>query len=93
MFTPNLYKEVEPVIEKNNVVKIRQDIAKHIGAKVKLESNRKHNKSTINEGIIANVYPSIFTIEVNDGDNSPIRTVSYSYTDIFTNSVEITLCS
>ena len=81
------------MIGKNNVCKIREDIAKYVGHKVKLESNRKHNKSIINEGIIANVYPSIFTIEIKDGENLPARTVSYSYTDIFTKSVEITLCS
>lgn len=78
------------MIEKKDLFQIRQHITKYIGTKVKLESNKRHNKSVINEGIIANVYPSIFTIELHEGKN-PLRTVSYSYTDILTNSVELTL--
>ena len=70
---------------------VKRDIEKFLGSKVKLESNKGKNKSVINEGIIANVYPSIFTILLNEGPD-PSRKMSFSYTDVLTNTVEITLC-
>ena len=78
------------MIEKKDLFQLRQDISKCIGSRVKLETNKRHNKSTVNEGVIANVYPSIFTVEMEEG-NSSGRTLSFSYTDILTNAVEITI--
>jgi len=69
---------------------IKKYITQSVGSKVRLESNKRHNKSIVNEGVIANAYPSIFTIELNESRSNSTRTVSYSYTDILTNSVELT---
>jgi len=77
------------MIEKKDLFQLRTDIQKCIGSRVKLETNKRHNKSTISEGIIANVYHSIFTIDM--GAKNANRTLSFSYTDILTNSVEITI--
>ena len=76
------------VIERN-LTQIRQYITEQVGKEVRLESNKRHNKSTVNEGIIADVYPSIFTIELNAGKASGVKMASYSYTDLLTNSVEL----
>ena len=78
------------MIEKKDLFQLREDISRSIGARVKLESNKKHNKSTVNEGVIANVYPSIFTVET-EGSAPINRTLSFSYTDVLTNAVEITI--
>ncbi|MCL1936274.1 MAG: Veg family protein [Defluviitaleaceae bacterium] len=78
-------------MEKKELLQIKQYISNQVGNRVRLESKKRHNKSVINEGVIANVYPSIFTIQLNEGKNINNRTVSYSYTDILTNAVELTL--
>jgi len=78
-------------MEKKDLSQIRKFITQQVGNRVRMESNKRHNKSVINEGVIANVYPSIFTIQLNEGKATNNRTVSYSYTDILTNSVELTL--
>ncbi|MCL2611395.1 MAG: Veg family protein [Defluviitaleaceae bacterium] len=78
------------VIERN-LTQIRQYISEQVGKEVRLESNKRHNKSIVNEGIIASVYPSIFTIELNRGKETGLKTASYSYTDLLTNSVELTV--
>ena len=78
------------MIEKRDLFQLREDISKCIGSRVKLESNKRHNKSTVNEGIIANVYPSIFTVEMQEGAQA-VRTLSFSYTDILTNAIEVTI--
>ena len=74
-----------------DVSQIKHDISHCIGSKVKLESGRGKQKPIVTEGIIKSVYPSIFTILLYEGLH-PKRTVSYSYTDVLTKAVEITLC-
>ena len=79
------------MFDKNDVFHVRNDIQKIIGSKVKLETNKGRHKAVISRGIVANVYPSIFTVLLNEGPG-PSRKLSFSYTDVLTNAVEITLC-
>ena len=79
------------MFERSDVMHVRKDIQKFIGSKVQLETNKGRHKSIVNRGIITNVYPSIFTIQLDEGPD-PTRKLSFSYTDVLTNSVEITLC-
>lgn len=79
------------MIEKKDLHQVRRHITSCIGFKVRLETAKRHNKSVVKEGILSNTYPSIFTIELDEGSDMP-RTVSCSYTDILTNSVELTIC-
>jgi len=83
--------EVTDLFERSDVMHVRNDIQKIIGSKVRLETNKGRHKSVVNSGIVTNVYPSIFTIELSEGTN-PSRKMSFSYTDVLTNTVEITLC-
>jgi uncharacterized protein Veg len=78
---------------RNDVTQVRKNISQHIGSKVVLETNKGRQKSMVTSGTIENAYPSIFTILLDGGGTSPGRTVSYSYTDILTKSVEITVFS
>ena len=77
--------------DRNDVFHVRSDIQRIIGSKVRLETNKGRHKSVIDRGVIANVYPSIFTVQLSDGPD-PSRKLSFSYTDVLTNAVEITLC-
>lgn len=77
---------------RNDVAALRNNISQHVGSKVMLETNKGRQKSVVSSGTIENVYPSIFTVML-DGDEGASRTVSYSYTDVLTKSVEITVFS
>jgi len=77
--------------DRSDVFHVRHDIQKIIGSTVKLETNKGRQKSVINRGTITNVYPSIFTVQLNEGPDTS-RKISFSYTDVLTNTVEITLC-
>jgi len=70
---------------------LKRSLTDRIGTKVRLCSARGKQKPLVAEGVIDNVYPSIFTIMLYEGIK-PTRKVSYSYTDVLTKSVEITLC-
>ena len=77
--------------DRNDVFHVRSDIQRIIGSKVRLETNKGRHKSVVDRGVISNVYPSIFTVQLSDGPD-PSRKLSFSYTDVLTNAVEITLC-
>ena len=79
------------MFDRLDVFHVRNDIQRIIGSTVRLETNKGRHKSVINKGIVSNVYPSIFTIQLSD-DPDTSRKLSFSYTDVLTNTVEITLC-
>ena len=53
------------------------------------------HRYNVSEGIISETYPSIFTIKVEDEESKNPRDkfVSYSYTDVLTKDVQLTICS
>ena len=65
---------------------IKKDIETHIGEKVTLKANGGRRKVYVNEGVLESVYPSIFVIRL---DNDTQRTVTYSYSDVLTKTVQI----
>lgn len=77
--------------DKNTLVEIKKVIDRHIGERVRLKTNGGRKKTIVKEGIIEETYPSIFIVKV-DMDNS-VRRISYSYSDILTETVELSLCS
>ena len=79
------------LFERSDVQHVRKDIQSIIGSKVQLETNKGRHKAVVSRGIVTNVYPSIFTIQLSEGPD-PSRRISFSYTDVLTNTVEITLC-
>ena len=79
------------MFERSDVLHVRSDIQKIIGSKVRLETNKGRHKSVVNRGVVSNVYPSIFTVQLSEGPDTT-RKLSFSYTDVLTNTVEITLC-
>ena len=79
------------MFDRNDVSHVRNDIQKIIGSTVRLETNKGRHKAVVSKGIVSNVYPSIFTIQLSES-RDPTRKMSFSYTDVLTNTVEITVC-
>jgi uncharacterized protein Veg len=74
-------------LEKHNVLaNIKHDIESHVGERVTLKANGGRRKVLVNNGIIEKTYPSIFVIRL---DNDNTRTVTYSYSDVLTKTVQI----
>jgi len=83
--------EVTRLFDRTDVFHVRSDIQKIVGSKVRLETNKGRHKSVVSSGIVSHAYPSIFTVQLNESSGTS-RKLSFSYTDVLTNSVEITLC-
>jgi len=70
---------------------IKRDLESHIGAKIRLKANKGRRKVLEREGVLERTYPNIFIVKLEEQDSE--RRVSYSYTDLLTESVELVLCS
>lgn len=84
------------MIEKSDLSKIKTNLEGSVGQKVRLTAKKGRKKATIRMGVIESIHPSIFTVKLDTvspfSETISTRRVSYSYTDVLTNSVELVLC-
>lgn len=80
-------------MQQADIDKVRASVHQQCGSKVMIQMDRGRNKIDVQEGVIQNAYPSVFTILVNDknADNPP-QLLSFSYTDIITRDIRMKLC-
>ena len=84
-------RKVVYLLEIKTVAMIRKDLEGCIGKKVILRANKGRKKTIVKEGVLESAYPSLFVVRVSN-DYDSIRRVSYTYSDVLTSTVEITLC-
>ena len=75
-------------MEEKSVDDIRQEVQKNIGKEVILKADMGRKIIKTRTGVIVDAFPSVFTVRVNN-DFDVERTVSYSYSDILTSTVEL----
>lgn len=81
-----------PLDGKNQLQEIRKNIEGYIGQKIVLKANKGRKKTSVREGILENTYPNIFIVRIDGKFDDSVRRVSYSYSDILTETVEISIC-
>ena len=81
------------MIEKNDLLMVKAGLEKHVGKKVRLTSKKGRKRAMIRRGTIENLYPSIFTVRLDNlpEDDAEQRCVSFSYADVLTKNVEIAI--
>lgn len=67
---------------KNSLEQAKQHVRTLVGKNIMFKVNKGRNKYAVYSGKINNVYPSIFTIEAANEDET--KTMSYSYNDVLT---------
>jgi len=67
---------------------IKKEIDSHVGEKVMLKANGGRKKVMVREGVLEKTYPNIFVVRI-EGKSKDVRTISYSYSDILTETVEL----
>jgi uncharacterized protein Veg len=77
---------------KNTLNNIKKDIEKYLGKKVVLKANKGRKKIVVKEGVVENIYPSVFVVKLDDRYNNTTR-ISYSYSDVLTSTVKLELFS
>lgn len=80
------------LVRQSDIIKVRKEVTSQLGRRVKVKTNKGRNQVDITEGIIKEVYSSIFVIEVEqEFEENPIM-ISYTYTDVLIRDVCMTLC-
>ncbi|GGG24533.1 biofilm formation stimulator Veg [Paenibacillus abyssi] len=77
---------------KNALLEIKRSLEAHVGAKISLRANGGRRKTIERTGVLEEIYPSVFIVKL-DQDQHAFKRVSYSYADILTESVEVTVCN
>lgn len=72
---------------------VRRAVGSHLGSRVKIRANKGRHKIDITEGVISEIYPCIFLVKVHDEAEDTFRMISFSYTDVITKDVKLTLCN
>ncbi|MCM3240963.1 Veg family protein [Heyndrickxia oleronia] len=68
---------------------IKRSLDSNLGKRLMLKANGGRRKTIERSGILAETYPSVFVIELDQEENSFER-VSYSYADVLTETVQLT---
>jgi uncharacterized protein Veg len=68
---------------------IKRDLEPFVGNKIKLKANRGRKKIIEKVGILESTYPNIFVIRLDEKQVE--RRVSFSYADILTDTVQLTV--
>ena len=77
------------MIYKNNIINLKEDIAQCVGKKIMVKGSLGRSKTYEEEAIIEKTYPSLFTVKY-DGKMKNLPS-SYSYTDVLTRTVEVSI--
>ncbi|WP_078543210.1 biofilm formation stimulator Veg [Litchfieldia alkalitelluris] len=68
---------------------IKKNLDFNLGKRLTLKANGGRRKTIERSGVLAETYPSVFVIELDQDENSFER-VSYSYADVLTETVQLT---
>lgn len=71
-----------------SILTIKEELENKVGSRIKLVAQTGRKKQTERHGVLSETYPSVFIVSL-DQDQNAFERVSYSYTDILTNAVEV----
>lgn len=78
-----------PAPKANSLEEIKQRLEANVGKKIKLRANRGRRKVIEAEGVLEKTYPKLFVIKLDK--HSAIKRMSYTYADVLTETVELTI--
>lgn len=79
-------------MEREDFDRVRESVRQQCGSRVVIQLDKGRNKIDIQQGVIQEAYPSVFTILVDEQESSPSQLLSFSYTDIITKEIRMKLC-
>ena len=83
-------KGVHLVSRNVTIENIKSGIGRHVGKSVIIMANKGRKKIVTKRGVIEGIYPSVFMVSF-QGEGDITTRVTYSYTDVLTENVQIKL--
>ncbi len=81
------------MIERGDIERVKTLLTENIGKRIKLTAKKGRKRVIVRQGVISATYPSIFIVVLDSisefADTG--RTISFSYADLLTKSIEITV--
>lgn len=81
------------MIERGDIERVKTLLTENIGNRIKLTAKKGRKRVIVRQGVISATYPSIFIVILDSisefADTG--RTISFSYADLLTKSIEITV--
>ncbi|MBF7096689.1 Veg family protein [Alkalibacter mobilis] len=77
--------------KKLTLSQIKEGVEHYVGHRVRLQANKSRKRVVVREGVIEEIYPSIFVIKVDEANRNP-RKMSFCYSDLLTHNIELFLC-
>lgn len=75
---------------KNALIDIKKSLDSHVGERILLRANGGRRKTIERTGVLEETYPSVFIVKL-DQEQHTFKRVSYSYADILTETVELSV--
>lgn len=75
----------------NTITEIKTEVEDNIGKKVILRADKGRKRIVESEGFLQKAYSNVFTVRISNNFDHE-RTLSYSYSDILTEAVEMKIC-
>ena len=81
------------MIEKADIERVKSLLTENIGKRIKLTAKKGRKRVIVRQGVINATYPSIFIVILDSISEfaETGRTVSFSYADLLTRNIEITV--
>ncbi len=80
------------IMSEVSIPKIRKSVRAHTGSEVKVRAVNGEEKVEIARGVISETYPSVFVIARDSQESICGQKISFSYCDILTREIELSLC-
>lgn len=68
---------------------IKDTLAELVGEDIIVTVEAGRRKTTIHEGKLADTYPSLFVVDLDEEGSESYERVSFSYADVLTDSIEV----
>ncbi len=77
-------------MSKNSLIDIKKSLDSHVGERILLRANGGRRKTIERTGVLEETYPAVFIVKL-DQEQHTFKRVSYSYADILTETVELSV--
>lgn len=71
------------------ITSIKNKFDELIGEDIVITVDAGRSKTITHEGVLSGTYPAVFVVELDNGDEESYDRVSYSYTDVLTDTIQI----
>lgn len=81
------------MIAKEDISRVKGLLSENLGAKIKISAKKGRKRIVVRYGVLLNTYASIFTVSLESTSEfaEGMRTFSFSYSDLLTKSIAITV--